>query len=118
MRPEHSRSGPRAHEAEAKNVGFKADQSSMTESRRLSCRVVSDHMSSSSSSCLHNTSTSHTTCGVVRDARSQMLARRKVAKMLIAVVVMFGICFLPVHLLNILRSSDDVFYTVFFTSRR
>jgi len=39
----------------------------------------------------------------VTDARSQMLTRRNVAKMLIAVVVMFGICFLPVHLLNILR---------------
>ena len=33
----------------------------------------------------------------------QLLARRKAAKMLIAVVVMFGICYLPVHLLNILR---------------
>lgn len=33
----------------------------------------------------------------------QLQARRKVAKMLIAVVVMFGICYLPVHLLNILR---------------
>ena len=29
--------------------------------------------------------------------------RRKVAKMLMAVVIMFGICYLPVHLLNILR---------------
>jgi len=33
----------------------------------------------------------------------QLLARRKVAKMLIAVVAMFGICYLPVHLLGILR---------------
>ena len=29
--------------------------------------------------------------------------RRKVAKMLMAVVIMFGICYLPVHLLNMLR---------------
>ncbi len=36
-------------------------------------------------------------------AETQLMARRKAAKMLIAVVVMFGICYLPVHLLNILR---------------
>ncbi len=34
---------------------------------------------------------------------SQLVARRKAAKMLIAVVIMFAICYLPVHLLNILR---------------
>ena len=39
-------------------------------------------------------------CGEVM---SQTLARRNVAKMLIAVVWMFAICYLPVHLLNILR---------------
>ena len=69
--------------------------------------VYSSDQISTSSSCLHSTATNYTTCGVqrVKDARSQMLARRKVAKMLIAVVVVFGICFLPVHLLNILRSA-------------
>ena len=36
---------------------------------------------------------------------NQQLARRKVAKMLIAVVVMFALCFLPVHLINIIRYS-------------
>ena len=41
--------------------------------------------------------------GRVTATESQLLARRKAAKMLIAVVVMFGICYLPVHLLNILR---------------
>lgn len=35
--------------------------------------------------------------------KQQLLARRKAAKMLLAVVVMFGVCYLPVHLLNILR---------------
>ena len=34
---------------------------------------------------------------------TQLVARRRAAKMLIAVVVMFGICYLPVHLLNIIR---------------
>ena len=34
---------------------------------------------------------------------SQILVRRKTAKMLIAVVAIFGVCYLPVHLLNILR---------------
>lgn len=37
------------------------------------------------------------------ERHGQVLSRRKVAKMLIAVVIMFGICYLPVHLLNILR---------------
>lgn len=34
---------------------------------------------------------------------SQLRARRKAAKMLVVVVVMFAICYLPVHCLNILR---------------
>ena len=34
---------------------------------------------------------------------NQLQSRRKAAKMLIAVVVMFGLCYFPVHLLNILR---------------
>lgn len=33
----------------------------------------------------------------------QLRARRKAAKMLVAVVVMFASCFFPVHVLNILR---------------
>ncbi|ELU16138.1 hypothetical protein CAPTEDRAFT_182424 [Capitella teleta] len=37
------------------------------------------------------------------EVRQQVTSRRNVAKMLIAVVIMFGICYLPVHLLNILR---------------
>ena len=36
-------------------------------------------------------------------AETQLQSRKKAAKMLIAVVAMFGICYLPVHLLNILR---------------
>ncbi|CAH1775170.1 unnamed protein product [Owenia fusiformis] len=34
---------------------------------------------------------------------NQLQGRRKAAKMLIAVVIMFAICYLPVHMLNILR---------------
>lgn len=33
----------------------------------------------------------------------QLRARRKAAKMLVSVVIMFAVCFLPVHLLSILR---------------
>lgn len=33
----------------------------------------------------------------------QLRARRKAAKMLVAVVVMFAVCYFPVHLLSILR---------------
>jgi len=69
---------------------------------------ISDH-ESASTSCL-NAASNYTTDGQVSrikvsDARSQMVTRRNVAKMLIAVVVVFGVCFLPVHLLNILRYS-------------
>lgn len=35
----------------------------------------------------------------------QLRARRKAAKMLVAVVVMFASCYFPVHVLNILRYS-------------
>ena len=33
----------------------------------------------------------------------QLRSRRKAAKMLVAVVVMFAVCYFPVHLLSILR---------------
>ena len=33
----------------------------------------------------------------------QVESRKKAAKMLVAVVIMFGLCFFPVHLLNIVR---------------
>ena len=35
--------------------------------------------------------------------KAQLIARRKAAKMLISVAVLFAICYLPIHLLNILR---------------
>jgi hypothetical protein len=35
--------------------------------------------------------------------RDRLMARRKAAKMLICVAIMFAICYLPIHLLNILR---------------
>ncbi|XP_047002637.1 orexin receptor type 2-like [Schistocerca americana] len=38
----------------------------------------------------------------------QLRSRRKAAKMLVAVVVMFALCYLPVHLLNILRYTMDI----------
>ncbi|KAK3576321.1 hypothetical protein CHS0354_034016 [Potamilus streckersoni] len=36
----------------------------------------------------------------------QIESRKKAAKMLIAVVVVFGVCYLPVHILNLLRYTD------------
>lgn len=41
----------------------------------------------------------------------QLRARRKAAKMLVAVVVMFALCYLPVHVLNILRYDIIITYT-------
>lgn len=35
--------------------------------------------------------------------KNQLISRRKAAKMLIIVAAMFGVCYLPIHLLNILR---------------
>lgn len=35
--------------------------------------------------------------------KNQLIARRKAAKMLITVAFMFAICYLPIHVLNILR---------------
>jgi len=76
-------------------------------SKQLLC--ILDH-TSGSSRCLNEmssyTSDGHVSRVRVKDARSQIQTRRNVAKMLIAVVVMFGVCFLPVHLLNILRSTS------------
>ncbi|KAJ9574925.1 hypothetical protein L9F63_007891, partial [Diploptera punctata] len=47
----------------------------------------------------------------------QLRSRRKAAKMLVAVVVMFAVCYFPVHLLSILRytmniPSSDVMVTI------
>lgn len=39
---------------------------------------------------------------------TQLKSRRKAAKMLVAVVVMFAACYFPVHLLDILRFTIDV----------
>ena len=39
---------------------------------------------------------------------SQLIARRKADNMLIDVEVMFGICYLPVHLLNLLRYAGSL----------
>ncbi|XP_063236067.1 orexin/Hypocretin receptor type 1-like [Bacillus rossius redtenbacheri] len=40
--------------------------------------------------------------------QGQLQSRRKAAKMLVAVVVMFAVCFFPVHLLNILRYTVTI----------
>ncbi|CAB3246631.1 unnamed protein product [Arctia plantaginis] len=40
--------------------------------------------------------------------QSQIRSRRKAAKMLVAVVIMFAVCFFPVHLLSVLRYTLDM----------
>ncbi|KAJ2940891.1 hypothetical protein O0L34_g10150 [Tuta absoluta] len=39
---------------------------------------------------------------------AQLRCRRKAAKMLVAVVVMFAVCYFPVHLLSVLRYTMDM----------
>ncbi|KAK6633171.1 hypothetical protein RUM43_012915 [Polyplax serrata] len=39
---------------------------------------------------------------------SQLRSRRKAAKMLVAVVIMFAVCYFPVHLLDILRFTVKI----------
>ncbi|XP_077864375.1 orexin receptor type 2-like [Saccoglossus kowalevskii] len=57
--------------------------------------------------------------GVVnRPAENQILSRRKVAKMLIIVAVIFAVCYLPLHLLNIIRQFPSVFEFVDDLSQR
>lgn len=41
--------------------------------------------------------------------KNQLIARRKAAKMLISVAVMFAICYLPIHILNITRFVFNFF---------
>ena len=48
----------------------------------------------------------------------QQQARRNVAKMLIAVVVVFALCYFPVHALGILRFEDTVTLTSLYNFRR
>ncbi|CAH2057388.1 unnamed protein product, partial [Iphiclides podalirius] len=40
--------------------------------------------------------------------QTQLRSRRKAAKMLVAVVVMFAVCYFPVHLLSVLRYTLDM----------
>ncbi|KAJ0171628.1 hypothetical protein K1T71_013178 [Dendrolimus kikuchii] len=40
--------------------------------------------------------------------QTQLRSRRKAAKMLVAVVIMFAVCFFPVHLLSVLRYTLDM----------
>jgi hypothetical protein len=35
--------------------------------------------------------------------KNQLTARRKAAKMLISVAILFAVCYLPIHILNLLR---------------
>ena len=49
------------------------------------------------------TNCSRTDSGANRNLQNQLRTRRNVAKMLIAIVIMFSICFLPVHLLSLFQ---------------
>ena len=51
----------------------------------------------------NDTSTSLFAAQLNKNMAKKLLERRKVAKMLISVAIMFAICYLPIHLLNIAR---------------
>lgn len=46
--------------------------------------------------------------------RKQQIERRKTAKMLISVAILFAICYLPIHLLNISRFDHFFFKEISF----
>ncbi|XP_053686039.1 orexin receptor type 2-like [Sabethes cyaneus] len=64
------------------------------ESRTQPCGI---HSTRSTLNCVGNTST-----------MGQLRARRKAAKMLVAVVIMFAGCYFPVHMLNVARYTFDI----------
>ncbi|XP_055529327.1 orexin receptor type 2-like isoform X2 [Wyeomyia smithii] len=64
------------------------------ESRNQPCGI---HSTRSTLNCVGNTST-----------MGQLRARRKAAKMLVAVVIMFAGCYFPVHMLNVARYTFDI----------
>ncbi|XP_049545190.1 neuropeptide SIFamide receptor-like isoform X3 [Anopheles darlingi] len=65
------------------------------ESRNQPCGTV--HSTRTTLNCVGNTST-----------MGQLRARRKAAKMLVAVVIMFAGCYFPVHMLNVARYTVDI----------
>ncbi|XP_052892830.1 neuropeptide SIFamide receptor-like [Anopheles moucheti] len=64
------------------------------ESRNQPCGM---HSTRTTLNCVGNTST-----------MGQLRARRKAAKMLVAVVIMFAGCYFPVHMLNVARYTIDI----------
>ncbi|XP_049296009.1 neuropeptide SIFamide receptor-like isoform X2 [Anopheles funestus] len=64
------------------------------ESRNQPCGI---HSTRTTLNCVGNTST-----------MGQLRARRKAAKMLVAVVIMFAGCYFPVHMLNVARYTIDI----------
>ncbi|XP_055591099.1 orexin receptor type 2-like [Uranotaenia lowii] len=64
------------------------------ESRNQPCGI---HGTRGTLNCVGNTST-----------MGQLRARRKAAKMLVAVVIMFAGCYFPVHMLNVARYTFDI----------
>ncbi|XP_058065774.1 uncharacterized protein LOC131215402 [Anopheles bellator] len=64
------------------------------ESRNQPCGM---HSTRTTLNCVGNTST-----------MGQLRARRKAAKMLVAVVIMFAGCYFPVHMLNVARYTVDI----------
>ena len=55
-------------------------------------------------SCSISSSSGHTATNAASSKmKAQLVARRKAAKMLISVAILFGICYLPIQVLNIIR---------------
>ncbi|KAJ2940899.1 hypothetical protein O0L34_g10160 [Tuta absoluta] len=67
--------------------------------------------SSRQSNCKHGLSSNRRTVPSIHanaSTEGQLRSRRKAAKMLVAVVIMFAVCYFPVHLMCVLRFALDV----------
>ncbi|XP_039298463.1 orexin receptor type 1 isoform X2 [Nilaparvata lugens] len=79
------------------------------------CQIVivlwrSDNIPGHSETVLVHSGNGHGGKGRVANnsTECQLRSRRKAAKMLVAVVVMFAVCYFPVHLISILRMTMDI----------
>nr|QRN45465.1 allatotropin receptor [Carausius morosus] len=70
--------------------------------------TVNQRVSTYDSTALNSTRRQTLNSNANTTTECQLRSRRKAAKMLVAVVIMFAVCYFPVHLLNILRYTVNI----------